>query len=131
MGTVYRARDTKLNRDVALKVLSDSFVDDPARLARLRREAQVLASVDHAHVAGIHGIEDDGQTTALVLEFADGATLAERIGDGPLPVDEGARAQPIAALSTFPPFQAFPSFQAFQPLRALYGHQRSGWYTVT
>src|SRR4051812_24910977 len=88
MGTVYRAKDTRLNRDVALKVLSDTFVDDPARLARLRREAQVLASVDHAHIAGIHGIEDDGQTTALVLEFVDGPTLAERIADGPLPPDE-------------------------------------------
>jgi len=88
MGTVYRARDTKLNRDVALKVLSESFIDDPARLARLRREAQVLASVSHEHIAGIHGIEDGDGTTALVLEFIDGPTLADRIADGAIPMDE-------------------------------------------
>jgi serine/threonine-protein kinase len=89
MGVVYRATDTKLNRDVAVKVLPDSFAADPDRLARFTREAQVLASLNHPNIAAIYGVED----RALVLELVDGATLAERIGAGPIPVDE---ALPIA-----------------------------------
>ncbi len=88
MGEVYRARDTRLGRDVALKVLPDAFAADPDRLARLHREAQVLAALNHPHIAAIYGFEDSGQTHALVLEFVDGETLADRIARGPLPLDE-------------------------------------------
>src|SRR6187401_3513490 len=88
MGEVYRARDTKLNRDVALKILPAAFARDPDRLARFHREAQVLASLNHPHIGAIYGFEDSDETRALVLEFVDGPTLADRIADGPLPVDE-------------------------------------------
>jgi serine/threonine-protein kinase len=93
MGEVYRARDTKLNRDVALKILPDTFATDPDRLARFRREAQVLASLNHPHIAAIYGLEDSGTTHALVLELVEGPTLADRIAKGPIPLDE---ALPIA-----------------------------------
>jgi eukaryotic-like serine/threonine-protein kinase len=70
MGAVYRARDTKLNREVALKVLLPAVANDPERLARFSREAQVLASLNHPHIAGIHGLEDAGETKALVMELS-------------------------------------------------------------
>ena len=79
MGEVYRARDTKLERDVALKVLPDVFVNDPDRLARFRREAQVLASLNHPNIAAIHGLEESGGVRALVLELVEGPTLEEVI----------------------------------------------------
>ena len=79
MGEVYRARDTKLNRDVELKVLPDAFASDPDRLARFQREAQVLASLNHPNIAQIHGLEEADGVRALVLEFVEGPTLAERI----------------------------------------------------
>jgi Tol biopolymer transport system component len=88
MGEVYRARDTKLGREVAIKVLSELFAADPERLARFSREAQVLASLNHPNIAHIHGLEDSGGTFALVLELVEGQTLAERIAGGPVPVDE-------------------------------------------
>jgi serine/threonine protein kinase/Tol biopolymer transport system component len=88
MGEVYRARDTKLNRDVALKILPDAFALDGDRIARFRREAQVLASLNHPNIAAIHGFEDSGSMHALVLEFVDGPTLADRIAKGPIPLDE-------------------------------------------
>src|SRR5262245_57041872 len=88
MGEVYRARDTKLGRDVALKVLPEVFASDPDRLARLHREAQVLASLNHPHIAQIYGLEESGETRALVLELVDGETLADRIALGPVPLDE-------------------------------------------
>ena len=88
MGEVHRARDIKLNREVALKVLPDSFVNDPDRLARFQREAHVLASLNHPNIAAIYGVEDVAGTRALVMELVDGPTLAERIADGPIPVDE-------------------------------------------
>src|SRR5439155_4088124 len=94
MGEVYRAHDTKLGRDVALKIIADTFALDPDRLVRFTREAQVLASLNHPHIAAIYGFEDSGDTHALVLELVEGPTLAERIAQGPLPVDE---ALPIAA----------------------------------
>jgi serine/threonine protein kinase/Tol biopolymer transport system component len=94
MGEVYRARDSKLNRDVALKVLPESVTHDSQRVARFRREAQVLASISHPNIGGIHGLEDAGGITALVLELVEGPTLADRIARGPLPV---AEALPIAA----------------------------------
>src|SRR4249919_484885 len=78
MGEVYRARDTRLNRDVALKVLPAAFASDPDRLARFKREAQVLAALNHPRVAAIYGLEDAGPTHALVLELVDGPTLADR-----------------------------------------------------
>jgi eukaryotic-like serine/threonine-protein kinase len=80
MGEVYRARDTKLNRDVALKILPQRFGDDPERLSRFRREAQVLASLNHPHIAAIHGIEESGGIRALVMELVQGETLAQRLG---------------------------------------------------
>ena len=88
MGQVYRARDTKLNRDVALKILPELFTADPDRLARFRREAQVLASLNHPHIAQIYGFEDSGETHALVLELVPGATLADRLATGPVPLAE-------------------------------------------
>src|SRR6187397_261554 len=88
MGEVYRARDTRLKRDVALKILPDSFASDPERLARFQREAEVLAALNHPNIAGIYGLEEAGDVRALVLEFVDGETLADRIARGPIPVDE-------------------------------------------
>ena len=93
MGEVYRARDTKLYRDVALKVLPPAFTDDPDRLARFEREAKVLASLNHPNIGGIHGLEESEGIKALVLEYIEGPTLADRIAQGPIPVDE---ALPIA-----------------------------------
>ena len=100
MGEVYRARDTRLNRDVALKILPDAFAADPDRLARFQREAELLASLNDPNIAQIHGIEEDGGTRALVLELVDGATLEERIARGPIPLDEalGIAAQIADAL---------------------------------
>ena len=88
MGEVYRARDTKLNREVALKVLPDAFADDPDRLARFQREAEVLASLNHPNIAGIHGLEESGGIKALVLELVEGPTLDERLPEAGLPLDE-------------------------------------------
>jgi eukaryotic-like serine/threonine-protein kinase len=92
MGEVYRARDTKLGRDVALKILPDSFAADPERVARFKREAQVLASLNHPHIGAIYGLEESAATQFLVLELVDGETLAARIGQRAkgkgLPVNE-------------------------------------------
>ena len=88
MGEVYRARDTTLDRDVALKVLPETFTADPDRLARSQREAKVLASLNHPNIGGIYGLEAAGETQALVLELIEGPTLADRIAEGPVPVDE-------------------------------------------
>ena len=93
MGEVYRARDARLNREVALKVLPEQFALDPDRLARFRREAQVVASLNHPNIAGIHGFEEADGVHALVLELVEGPTLADRIGQGPIPLDD---ALPIA-----------------------------------
>ncbi len=93
MGEVYRARDTKLNRDVALKVLPEAFASDPERLARFEREAKTLAALNHEHIARIHGLEESDGVRALVLEFVDGPTLADRIARGPIRINE---ALPIA-----------------------------------
>ena len=97
MGEVYRARDTKLNRDVALKVLPAAFTADADRVARFKREAQVLASLNHPHIGSIYGLEDAGNVPALVLELVEGDTLYERILRGSLPLPEAlAVAQQIA-----------------------------------
>ena len=93
MGQVWQATDTQLHRDVALKILPDAFAADPDRLARFQREAQILASLNHPNIAQIHGIEESEGTRALVLELVEGPTLADRISQGPIPLDE---ALPIA-----------------------------------
>jgi serine/threonine-protein kinase len=93
MGEVYRARDTTLHRDVALKILPDTLAADPDRVARFRREARVLAALNHPHIAAIYGVEDSGSVHALVLELVEGPTLADRIVTGPIPLDD---ALPIA-----------------------------------
>src|SRR5262245_12345398 len=79
IGEVYRARDTKLHRHVAIKILTDRVAHDPTRLQRLRREAQLLASFNHANIATIYGLEETNDVHALVMEFVEGETLAERI----------------------------------------------------
>src|SRR5688572_14899280 len=93
MGEVFRARDTKLGRQVAVKILPDDFVKDPARVARFQREAQALAALNHPHIAQIYGFEDSSQIHALVMELVEGPTLADRIARGPIAVEE---ALPIA-----------------------------------
>ena len=93
MGEVYRARDLSLNRTVALKILPPLFANDADRLARFKREGQVLASLNHPNIATIHGLEESGGVRALVLEYVDGPTLADRLAAGPITVDE---ALPIA-----------------------------------
>ena len=93
MGEVYRAHDPKLNRDVAIKVLLPAVANDPDRLARFSREAQVLASLNHPNIAAIYGLEESGDARALVMELVEGPTLADRIAQGSIPLDE---ALPIA-----------------------------------
>src|SRR5262245_41187203 len=93
MGAVYRARDTKLNRDVALKVVLPELANDAERLARFKRESQVLASISHPHIGAIHTLEETDGVIALVLELVEGPTLADRIAAGAIPLDE---ALPIA-----------------------------------
>src|SRR5574337_743091 len=88
MGEVYRARDTRLGRDVALKVIPEVFAKDAERMARFEREAQVLASLNHPNIAALYGLEESGGVRALVMELVEGPTLAERIADGPIPIDE-------------------------------------------
>ena len=97
MGEVYRARDTKLERDVALKVLPPAFTEDVDRVARFTREARLLASLNHPHIGTIYGFEDGGHIPALVLELVDGETLDDRLTRGPLPLSEAlAVAEQIA-----------------------------------
>src|SRR5437016_5807752 len=93
MGEVYRARDTKLNRDVAIKVLPEVFANDAERLGRFTREAHTLASLNHPHIAAIYGIEESGGVRALVMELVEGDDLSQRIARGAIPLDE---ALPIA-----------------------------------
>ena len=98
MGEVYRARDTKLGRDVAIKILPNDFADDPERVARFQREAQVLAALNHQHIAQLYGFEEGPagaghRVRALVMELVEGSTLADRLARGPIPINE---ALPIA-----------------------------------
>src|SRR5512147_42425 len=88
MGEVYRARDTRLDREVAVKVLPAAFTADPERLARFEREAKLLAQLHHPNIASIFGLEDAEGVRALVMELVEGPTLAERLEQGPLPFDE-------------------------------------------
>src|SRR5215468_2522115 len=88
MGEVYRARDTKLKRDAAIKMLPDEFARDADRVNRFQREAEVLASLSHPNIAGIYDLQHSGETQFLVMELVEGETLADRIKRGPLPVEE-------------------------------------------
>ena len=91
MGEVYRARDSKLGREVAIKTLTPEFARDPDRIARFQREAKLLASLNHPNIAAIHGLEESGGTNFLVLELVEGETLADRIKAGPIPVEESLK----------------------------------------
>src|SRR5262245_50231069 len=93
MGQVFRATDTKLKRQVAIKILPPSLAADQDRLARFQREAEVLASLNHPHIAGLYGLEESGGVSALVMELVEGENLSQRIGRGAMPIDE---ALPIA-----------------------------------
>src|SRR5262245_2429235 len=93
MGEVYQATDTNLKRQVAIKVLPEAVAADPDRLARFQREAEVLAALNHPHIAHIHGLERSNGMTALVMELVEGPTLADRLAHGAIPVEE---ALPIA-----------------------------------
>src|SRR5471030_3179483 len=88
MGQVFRATDTNLKRQVAIKILPPSLAADHDRLARFQREAEVLASLNHPHIAGIYGLEESGGVSALVMEFVEGEDLSQRIARGPIPIDE-------------------------------------------
>src|SRR5712672_1999481 len=89
MGEVYRATDTKLGRDVAIKVLPAAVARDPERMARFEREAKVLAALNHPNIAAIYGLEETGNSCrAIVMELIAGPTLAERIASGPIPLEE-------------------------------------------
>src|SRR5215471_17582592 len=88
MGEVWRARDARLGRDVAIKVLPPAFAGDAGRMARLSREAQVLAALNQANIAAIYGLEECDGAAALVMELVEGQTLEERIHSGPVPLDE-------------------------------------------
>src|SRR5688572_12644463 len=88
MGVVYRARDTRLGRDVAIKTLPDSFLADPDRVARLEREARVLAALNHPHVGAIYGLEEADGHRALVLELVEGPTLSDRLSRGKIGLRE-------------------------------------------
>jgi serine/threonine protein kinase len=93
MGQVYRVRDTKLDRDVAIKILPETFAHDTDRLVRFQREAKTLASLNHPNIAIIHGLEQAGDVHALVMELVEGEDLSQRIARGAIPIDE---ALPIA-----------------------------------
>ena len=93
MGEVYQAKDQKLGRDVAIKVLPEELAQDAGRVARFQREAKLLASLNHANIAAIHGLEESDGTHFLVLELVKGDTLADQIKKGPLPVEEALKLQ--------------------------------------
>src|SRR5450759_4955070 len=92
MGEVYRARDTRLQRDVAIKALPEEFAQDAERLARFQREARLLASLNHPNIAAIYGLEEADGGKYLVLEIVEGESLAERLAAGPMPVEEALAA---------------------------------------
>jgi serine/threonine protein kinase len=93
MGEVYLAQDARLGRCVAIKILPDEFSRDAQRMARFDREAKVLASLNHPNIAAIYGLEESSDVRALVMEFVDGPTLAERVANGPLPLMKHSRSQ--------------------------------------
>src|SRR5262245_30126845 len=89
MGEVYRARDSKLKRDVAIKALPEEFSRDHDRVNRFQREAEVLASLNHTNIASIYDLQEANESRFLIMELVEGETLAERIARGPLPIEEG------------------------------------------
>src|ERR1700752_5090388 len=92
MGEVYKAHDTKLGRDVAIKILPEAFAHDPERLSRFQREAKMLASLNHPNIATIHGLEQSNGTSYLVMELVSGETLADRIKrEGAVPIEEALK----------------------------------------
>src|ERR1700731_4701989 len=91
MGEVYKAHDTKLARDVAIKILPDNFVNDPERLSRFQREARMLAALNHTNIATIYGLEQCDRVTCLVMELVSGETLAERVRSAPLGIEEALK----------------------------------------
>src|SRR5215470_8019723 len=91
MGEVYRARDTKLKREVAIKILPDEFALDPDRIVRFQREAELLASLNHPNIAAIYDLQEATGSRFLVLELVEGDTLADRLQRGPVPIDEALR----------------------------------------
>ena len=91
MGVVFAARDTRLQRDVALKVLPDHLANDPERLFRFQREAQILASLNHPHIAQVFGLEQADGSTCIVMELVEGDTLGDRLKSGPMPFDDALR----------------------------------------
>src|SRR4030095_7351919 len=93
MGEVYRARDTRLDRDIAIKILPEAFAADAGRVARFQREAKVLAALNHPHIAAIYGLEDGDGVKALLMELVEGDDLAQRLAGGVMPLDE---ALPVA-----------------------------------
>ena len=94
MGEVYRANDTRLKRQVAVKILPDSFAADPERLARFQREAELLAAMNHPHIATVYGLEEGDGIKALVMELIEGEDLAQRLARGPVPVRRGVGHRP-------------------------------------
>ena len=102
MGEVHRARDTKLGRDVALKILPEAFARDPGRVERFAREAKTLASLIHPHIAAIYGLEDAADVTALVMELVEGEDLSAQIVRGPIPLAAPHRRGPGPSCSTSP-----------------------------
>ena len=116
MGAVYRARDTRLGRDVALKVLPDSFSNDADRVARFTREAQVLASLDHPNIATIYGLEQAGTNQIIVIEIVEGATPEARLEHGPLAIG-GPISGRSGACSTSASLGAAPSRDRRSPTR--------------
>src|SRR5215813_12974271 len=91
MGEVYRARDTRLKREVAIKILPQEFSRDPARVSRFQREAEVVASLNHPNIAAIYDLQEANDTRFLVLELVEGETLAERLQRGAIPLDESVK----------------------------------------
>ena len=102
MGQVWRAKDTTLGRQVAIKILPDAFAADPERLARFEREAKTLASLNHPHIAAIYGFEKSSGMHALVMELVEGDDLSQRIARGPIPLEEAEEAGPPRRSSRWP-----------------------------
>src|SRR5215813_5904939 len=94
MGEVYRAHDSKLKRDVAIKILPDEFSQDASRVSRFQREAEVLASLNHPNIAAIYDLQEANDTRFLILELVEGETLAERIQRGPVSIEEALKVAP-------------------------------------
>jgi serine/threonine protein kinase len=109
MGQVYRARDTKLDRDVSIKILPEAFAQDAELVARFTREAKTIASLNHPHIAAIYGLEESAGITALVMELVEGEDLSQRIARGAIPLDE---ALPVAKQIADPLAQANIDFRA-------------------